>query len=281
MRFRVLKKMASKRNKKKTAKNIAVLPSDLKKMLGSALSEDDEEIEEITASEEPPEKTPKRAEMSRKRAVFVLGIIVILMAVVGIVSTVGFAGQMIDRFAENKAQKEQFARFIYPVVICDPPPFDAAVKMRAETQLTAAIWDIIIFEDQSAFERDFDYIIVPELTVEQHAVKLFGSGIKPEHKSILSADISFYYNEEAHTYRIPADPIYFSYSPEIESVTRSGSRYTLLVGYLSPAPAWYAVNGHIAESPEKYAEYVIEITGDKMRIASITQVRATSEEQGL
>jgi hypothetical protein len=53
------------------------------------------------------------------------------------------------------------------------------------------------------------------------------------------------------------------------------------VGYLSPTPAWYAVNGHIADAPEKYAEYVIEITGDKMRIASITQVRATAEEQGL
>ncbi|MDR0991805.1 MAG: hypothetical protein LBL87_02755 [Ruminococcus sp.] len=274
--------MASKRNKKKSAnKNIAVLPGDLKKMLGSALSEDVEMIEEITAAEEPPEKAPKHSEMNRKRAVFIIGIIVIIMAVVGIISTVGFAGQMIDRFADNQAQKDQFARFIYPVVICDPPPFDAAVKMRAETQLTAAIWDIIIFEDQSAFERDFDFIIVPELTVEQHAVKLFGSGIKPEHKSIVTADISFYYNEETHTYRIPADPIYFSYSPEIESITRSGNRYTLLVGYLSPTPAWYAVNGHIAEKPEKYAEYVIEITGDKMRIAAITQIKATSEEQGL
>jgi hypothetical protein len=274
--------MANKRNKKKASKqNIAVLPGDLKKMLGSALSEDGSVIEEITAPDEAPEKVSKISEENRKRAVFVIGLIVLILAIVGIISTVAFANNLIHGFADNTEQKQEFEKFIYPVVICDPPPFDAAVKMRTETQLTAAIWDIIIFEDKSAFERDFDYIIVPELTVEQHAVKLFGSGIKPEHKSITNADISFYYNADAHTYRIPDSPRYFSYSPKIESITHTGSRYTLLVGYMSPTPAWYAVNGEENNEPEKYAEYVIEIAGGKMRIASITQIRSTAEEAGL
>jgi hypothetical protein len=274
--------MASKKNRKKTNdKNIAVLPNDLKKMLGAALSEDGSVIEEITAVEEPPEKAPAHSSDNRKRAVFVLGIVVLIMAVVGIVSSVGFAKELISGFADNTEQKQQFEKFIYPVVICDPPPFDAAVKMRTETQLTAAIWDIIIFADKTAFPAEYDYMIVPELTVEQHAVKLFGSGIKPEHKSITSADISFYYDPETHSYRIPSSPRYFSYSPKVESITRSGNRYTLLVGYMSPTPAWYSVSGEENNEPEKYAEYVIEIADGKMRIAAITQIRSTAEEQGL
>jgi hypothetical protein len=274
--------MANKRNKKKATKqSIPVLPGDLKKILGSALSEDGSVIEEITASEETPEKVSKISDQNRKRIVFVLGIIVLILAIVGIVSTAVFARNLIRDFADNTEQKQEFAKFIYPVVLCDPPPFDAAVKMRTETQLTAAIWDIIIFEDKSTFPRDFDYIIVPELTVEQHAVKLFGSGIKPEHKSIINADVSFFYDEETHTYRIPESPRYYSYSPQIESITRSGNRYTLMVGYMPPIPAWYAVNGEENNEPEKYAEYVIEISGGKMRITAITQIRSTSEEQGL
>jgi hypothetical protein len=274
--------VASKRNKKKGAKqNIPVLPNDLKKMLGSALAEDGSVIEEITAADEEPEKAPKISEETRKRIVFILGIFVLILAMVGVVSTAVAAGNLIRDFADNTEQKEEFEKFIYPVIICDPPPFDAAVKMRTETQLTAAIWDIIIFEDKSAFPRDFDYIIVPELTVEQHAVKLFGSGLKPEHKSIITADISFYYDEETHTYRIPASPRYYSYAPKVESITRSGNRYTLLVGYMSPTPAWYAASGETNDEPEKYAEYVVEVSGGKMRIAAITQIRATAEEQGL
>jgi hypothetical protein len=274
--------VASKRNKKKSSKqNIAVLPNDLKKMLGSALAEDGSVIEEITAADEEPEKAPKISEETRKRIVFILGIIVLILAVVGVISTIFAANDLIRDFADNTEQKEEFERFIYPVVICDPPPFDAAVKMRTETQLTAAIWDIIIFEDKSAFPQDFDHIIVPELTVEQHAVKLFGSGLKPEHKSIMTSDINFYYDEETHTYRIPASPRYYSYAPRVESITRSGNRYTLLVGYMSPTPAWYAASGETNDEPEKYAEYVIEIQDGKMRIAAITQIRATSEEDGL
>jgi hypothetical protein len=274
--------VASKRNKKKSSKqSIPVLPNDLKKMLGSALSEDGSVIEEITAAEEEIEKAPVISEENRKRIVFVLGIIVLILAVVGIVSTAAAAGNLVRDFADNTEQKEEFEKFIYPVVICDPPPFDAAVKMRTETQLTAAIWDIIIFEDKSAFPQDFDYIIVPELTVEQHAVKLFGSGLKPEHKSITSADVSFYYDVDTHTYRIPASPHYYSYAPKVESITRSGNRYTLLVGYMSPTPAWYAASGETNDEPEKYAEYVIELSGGKMRIAAITQIRSTAEEAGL
>lgn len=244
----------------------------IKKMFGEALDESKEELAEF-AGEEPaaPDAPEANPEGIRRKLYCLFGIVISLLAVVGLVSTVNFSIGVIRDFADNTQQKNEFAKFVYPIVICDPAPFDRTVSLRNDMLITASLWDIILYEDKSKYEADFDMMIVPEVDVEQHGTKLFGTGLSFEHQSILGAGVEFYYDESIKSYRVPSNPKYFTYSPYIEEISRVGERYTLTVGYVSPTPAWLTLTEQDEPEPEKYVEYIVSKRGNEMTLISIQQ----------
>lgn len=236
-------------------------------MLDSAFEEDISEISELSEIDAGADGTG--AGRTHSAFHFVLGLIVIVMSVIGVISTVSFVKGKIENIVDNTDQKNEFAKFIYPVVICDPPRFDQTARLRNETMVSAAVWDIILYEDKSKYDMDFDYLIVPQVDVEQHAARLFGSGLNLSHTTIASADVSFYYDEEISSYRIPENPKYFTYSPYIEEISKVGESYTLTVGYVSPTPAWLTLTSDEAPKPEKYVEYVVQKRGENYTLVAI------------
>ena len=244
---------------------------NIRKMFGEALDESHEELAEFSDEQAVPDMPEANPEGIRRKLYYLFGIIVSILAIIGLVATVNFSITKVREFADNTQQKTEFARFVYPIVICDPAPFNQTVKLRNDTMITAAIWDIILYEDKSKYEADFDMIIVPELDVEQHATKLFGSGLSFEHQSLLNASVQFYYDESIKSYRIPSNPKYFTYSPFIEDISRVGERYTLTVGYVSPTPAWLTLTSDDQPEPEKYVVYVVSKRGDEMTLVSIQE----------
>lgn len=270
-------KDAAAAEKKKPEKKFDESIENIRKMFDDALDERSDELAELTMAEPEPEM-PNLGEGGKRKGYLILGVLVIILAIVGLISTVSFTVDKFKAFADNTQQKTEFARFIYPVVICDPAPFGQSVKLRSDTVITAAIWDIILYEDKSKYESDFDMIIVPELDVEQHAAKLFGTGLSIKHQSILGADIQFYYNEDIKSYRIPANPKYFTYSPYIEDITRVGESYTITVGYVSPTPAWLTLTGDETPKPEKYVNYIVQKRGDEYTLLGIQQSDKMPEE---
>ncbi|MBQ7981202.1 MAG: hypothetical protein IJ305_06305 [Oscillospiraceae bacterium] len=244
---------------------------NIKRMFDEALDENREELSELTEAPVEPEMPVGNPEGFKRKMYLFFGIIVTLLAIVGLVSTIGFAVDKVKAFADNTQQKNEFAKYVYPVVICDPAPFNQAVKLRSDTMITAALWDIILYEDKSKYATEFDMIVVPEVDVEQHCAHLFGTGLSVEHQSILGADIQFYYDETIKSYRIPSNPKYFTYSPYVEEITRVGERYTLLVGYVSPTPAWLTLDENDEPVADKYMEYIVSKRGDEMTLVSIQE----------
>ena len=265
--------------KKKPEKKLDESIESIRKMFDDALDEQSEELAELTMAEPEPEM-PDLGKGGKRKGYLILGALIIILAVIGLISTVSFTVYKVKAFADNTQQKTEFARFIYPVVICDPAPFGQSVKLRSDTVITAAIWDIILYEDKSKYDSDFDMIIVPELDVEQHAAKLFGTGLSIKHQSILGADVQFYYNEDIKSYRIPANPKYFTYSPYIEDITRVGESYTITVGYVSPTPAWLTLTGDETPKPEKYVNYIVQKRGDEYTLLGIQQSDKMPEDAG-
>ena len=259
---------AAKPPKKKTEHESI---ESIKRMFDEALDETNEELAEFTAEQPEPDAPIENPEGIRRKLYYLFGIVLSLLAIVGLVSTVNFSVRVVKNFADNTQQKNEFAKFIYPIVICDPAPFNQTVKLRNDTMLTAAIWDIILYEDKSKYEADFDMIIVPEVDVEQHATKLFGPGLSFEHLSLLNADVQFYYDESIKSYRVPSNPKYFTYSPYIEEVSKVGDRYTLVVGYVSPTPAWLTLTSDDEPEPEKYVEYVVSKRSNEMTLVAIQE----------
>lgn len=258
---------ADKPKKKQDRESI----DNIKRMFDEALDENHEELSELTEAPVVPDMPESNPEGFRRKMYFLFGIVITILAIVGLYSTILFAVDKVKDFADNTQQKNEFAKFVYPVVICDPAPFNQAVKLRSDTMLTAAIWDIILYEDKSKYEPDFDMIIVPEVDVEQHCTKLFGTGLVFEHQSILGAEVQFYYDETIKSYRIPANPKYLTYSPYVEEITKVGERYTLLVGYVSPAPAWLTLDEDDEPVPDKYMEYVVSKRGEEMTLITIQE----------
>lgn len=259
---------AQKQPKKKTERESI---ESIKRMFGEALDETNEDLAELTVEQPEPDAPMENPEGIRRKLYYLFGIVLSLLAIVGLISTVNFSVRVVKNFADNTQQKNEFAKFIYPIVICDPAPFNQTVKLRNDTMLTAAIWDIILYEDKSKYEADFDMIIVPEVDIEQHATKLFGPGLSFEHLSLLNADVQFYYDESIKSYRVPSNPKYFTYSPYIEEVSRVGDRYTLVVGYVSPTPAWLTLTSDDEPEPEKYVEYIVSKRSNEMTLVAIQE----------
>lgn len=276
------KKKVRRADVKKIKKEIKEESSEsienLKKIFDDALDEDISEFEELEQEAAAPAAEAKvLTEAQIKKRYIITGVIVIIMALIGLISTISATVSFFAGIADNTQQKKEFEKFIYPIVMCDPAPFDQTVKLRSDTTITAAIWDIILYEDKSKYESEFDTIIVPEMDVEQHATKLFGTGLTFEHKTINTPGFQFYYDDEIKSYRVPSNPKYFSYSPRIEEISRIGESYTLKVGYVSPTPAWLA-DTEDEITPEKYVEYVVSKRGDNLTLIA---VKDTYIEQNL
>ncbi len=256
----------NKKSEKKQKADEQRKNGDIINMLDSAFNEDISELSEMSDAEGAIESSAKKKGNTFH---FILGLIFIIMAVIGIISTIDFIANKIESIIENTEQKNEFAKFIYPVVICDPPTFEQTARLKNETIISAAVWDIILYENKSKYTTDFDYIIVPEVDIEQHAAKLFGTGLSINHMTIASADVSFFYDEEIKSYRIPENPKYFTYSPYIEEITKVGESYTLTVGYVSPTPAWLTLTSEDTPSPEKYVDYVVQKRGTSYTLVAI------------
>jgi hypothetical protein len=281
--------MNSRSRRKKHKKDQAATPpvhgsENIIQIFERALEEEVDENTDILLPESEPEVEEvnplEHKQRSTRRLFFILGIFVLIMSVVGIIYTGDFVAGKVKDFADNTEQKNEFAEFIYPIVICDPPPFDITVKMRNETIISAAIWDIILYDDKSVYTQEFDNILVPEVTVESHAMKLFGDGLTIAHQSITGTEVQFYYDPDLKSYRVPSNPRYFTYSPYIENITKVGERYTVRVGYLLPTPSWYTTTDEVPV-PDKYADYIVSKRGDTLQLVAISQVDSVNTDAGL
>ncbi|MBQ3920325.1 MAG: hypothetical protein II695_11670 [Oscillospiraceae bacterium] len=239
--------------------------SEIKAILDEAFEEDISEITDLAA-----EQPAQPAEHSHLH--FIVGLFVIIMSIVGIICSAVFAyGRIVD-ILNNTGQKSELEKFIYPVVICDPPTFEQSQRFRNDTMISAAAWDIIMYADKTRYSYEFDYIIVPEIDIEQHAAQLFGANLTLEHHTISNSDVSFYYDESIKSYRIPEEPQFFTYTPKIEDITRQGDIYTLRVGYLAPVPSWIQDTRNEQRVPFKYMNYTVEKHGNSYTLISINSV---------
>lgn len=202
-------------------------------------------------SDEPEEK-PKKS-----RFFFGFAVFVVIMAVIGCISTVklvvGFTGSLLD----NTSLKNEFAQFIFPVVVNDIAPFESADEVPDSSKISCAIWNILLNSDTSAYEGSNLGLTIPEYDVSASCRQLFGSSVSLEHQTVGTAEMRFTYDEVNHTYTANKNIRYLTYSPKVISISKSSDVYTVVVGYLPPTVAAVAGVSGLSAEPEKYMEYTI------------------------
>ena len=198
----------------------------------------DEIISERSEKTEDDVKTPKKHHF-KKKLYTVLGVVFSIFAVIGIVATVTKCAGLLKSFTSGEVKKDSFTQMIYPAVIMDIESFNSPEELTSEQVITATLWSIIMDDSKSSkYESSLgDTVSIPDVDVEKYAVELFGEDLPTfEHCTVGPVESRFYYSDGAYNVRLR--PIIFTYSPEIKSIVKSGSNYTLTVDYIDELPSW-------------------------------------------
>lgn len=253
----------------------------IKRALGSALAEDAGDIEAFSASppveelrlEEAPASKKRRGAVFKRRFYMVLGAFVLIMSVVGFVSTVSFGVRLVKDVVNNTALKTELASFIYPLVVIDPPPFDDKEQLQNSTVLTAAIWNIMLSEEKkSRYTAEGGMIAIPAIDVEASAAELFGKGFSYEHQSLGDVEMFFAYDADTKSYTAPVSPRYLPYSPRVVDLSETGDIFRLTVDYIPPGPAWINADSDYVTSAVKQMEYVVERFGNTYKVIAVNYI---------
>lgn len=200
------------------------------------LNEKSEKTESDEVSEQKGEKKFK------KRLYAILGVVFAVFAVIGIIASVGKGIDLIKSFTSGEVKKDGFTEVIYPAVIMDIESFNNASELTSEQIITASIWSIIMDDEKISkysLNAGGDTVSISAYDVEAQAVELFGEDL-PEfvHTTLGPVESRFYYDADRGAYNVKVKPIIFTYHPEIKSIVKSGSDYTVTVDYVDERPAW-------------------------------------------
>ena len=214
-----------------------------KNVLERILDEDPDELlserSEKTEDDDEDSSAPKSGSFKR-RLYAVLGAVFAVFAVIGVIFVAGKCIKAVRDFTSGEVKKDGFTEVLYPAVIMDIDPFNDPSELSSEQMLTASIWSIIM--DSSRVSKytvnpGTDTISIPYMDVEARAVEMFGTDHPEfEHCTVGPVDSRFFYSDGA--YNVKPRTITFTYSPEIKSIVKSGSDYTVSVDYVDELPEW-------------------------------------------
>lgn len=249
----------------------------INELLGEIEDEPDIEIEEDVANlGEEPEDNVKIAETAddrrtrRSKAFFAIAVIVIVMAVIGLISSIRFIAKGISNMADNTALKNEFARFILPVVANDIAPFENETEITNSSKVSCSIWNILVNKDTSAYKSSpAGGILVPEYDVGVSCKEIFGTGATITHQTVGTGDTRFVYDEENHVYSCTNNMRLLNYAPKITSMTESNGTYVLTVDYIPPSVTMAVEGLGITMEADKTLEYTINRWDKKNTLMSV------------
>jgi hypothetical protein len=218
--------------------------------LEKILDEDPDELiaqrkENVESSSADTAKDPNR----KKLLYTILGVVMTAFAVIGIIATITKCVGLAKSFTSGEVKKDSFTQMVYPAAIMDIEPFSDPSQLTSEQIVTATIWSIIMDDSKiSKYDLTLDTVTIPDVDVEKYAVELFGENIPQfNHCTVGPIESRFYYSDGA--YNVKVKPITHTYSPEVKSIVKNGSEYTLTVDYIAELPQW------MDKSVAKQAEY--------------------------
>ena len=213
-----------------------------KNVLERILEEDPDELlnERSVSSEEGADDETVRKAGFKRKLYTILGAVFAVFAVIGMITVGVKCVRGIKAFTSGEVKKDGFTEVLYPAVIMDIDQFSDPSELSSEQMITASIWSIIMDSSRvSKYNVDpgTDTISIPYMDVEARAVEMFGKN-HPEftHCTVGPVDSRFFYSDGA--YNVKPKTISYTYSPEIKSIVKSGSSYTVSVDYVDELPEW-------------------------------------------
>lgn len=220
------------------------------------------------------DKKVRPARKKRRPWAFPLGLLVIVLVIAGVIAIVGAGVNGVRDVVEKRetAMKAEYQKFIAPVVMNDPAPFDDLSQANLGQLMEAAVWSLLRNDpkpDQYPYEEG-GYMVVPQADVEKEFERLFGTEVKPQHATIVGYGYEFPYDAATKTYHIPVAGLDQLYTGQAYDIEKKGSTVYLTVGYIAGSQWAQDADGNIvAPEPDKYMKITLREKGESYYISAI------------
>ncbi len=217
------------------------------------------EEEKMMAAEEPDEKPgeetaehPANRRYSRhgtrrgqRRYVAVLGLIVLIFALIGVISTVVTGYNIIKKARDTSYLREDMYYTLLPLMQYAPTAFDNVNDSKQDALIQAALYHITNREYVRQ-QQDSEYVtpydtdefgrtMVPIADVTAAYNELFGADTVPYCHTFgddAGAYFTYEYNEEENLYYVPYSTTSSAYEPVLDTIQRVSNFYKVRVGYV-------------------------------------------------
>lgn len=223
------------------------------------------------------EKRERRKVRHKNRKTATFGFLFLFFAAIGVIFSVVGITRAIGKFAVDNSETEKIERFLTPVVMFDPAPFEDASQLDETLLLRSSLWATLLNTDTEQYATDdLGNLIVPASDVEVYAAKIYGSGVKLNHQTLRSnsGGEQFVYDESIQSYHVPAVGEGSFPSPKVTKIVRNGDTFEVTVGYIPPGSSWgMFVDGKKQEpEPEKYKLYKLKKNGSDYQILALEDI---------
>lgn len=214
----------------------------------------------------------------RHRFFFGFAIFIVIMAIIGMIASVRFIANGVSSLMDNKSLKEEYTRFLLPVVANDIAPFSSESEIAHSAKVGCSIWNILLNHNLSDYKKTPDgELLIPEYDVGVSCKEIFGNNAGIVHQSTGTADTRFIYNEQNHTYTCTYNMRYLSYAPGIAQMEQNGGVFTLTVDYFPPSIRIVSQDIGVEPTPEKTMIYTIWRDNGKNTLMSVKETEKPTE----
>ena len=229
--------------------------------------------------------TPEEhARLHRRRARQTLGLLIAVLALVGIVTVVRAGVKGVATLFDDTQQKAEYEDRLEGLVLFDPLPFDGIENIDDLTLREAAVWGCVysIQETQGSFDNyntdpDTEQLLLPSVDVDAYLAKLVGPSFKLTHKSFEMDDMTVEFDESTQCYKIPVTGTVGYYRATVTRLFKRGGKLHVTVGYIPTTSTDDSIINPSSDTPTKYMDYLFERQSGSWYLTGLTESETKAE----
>ena len=225
------------------------------------------------------EMTPEEhARLHRRRARQTLGLLIAVLALVGIVTVVRAGVKGVATLFDDTQQKAEYEDRLEGLVLFDPLPFDGIENIDDLTLREAAVWGCVysIQETQGSFDNyntdpDTEQLLLPSVDVDAYLAKLVGPSFKLTHRSFEMEDMTIEFDESSQCYKIPVTGTVGYYRAVVTKLFKRSGQLHVTVGYIPTSSTDDSIINQSSDTPTKYMDYLFERQSGSWYLTGLTE----------
>ena len=229
--------------------------------------------------------TPEEhARLHRRRARQTLGLLIAVLALVGIVTVVRAGVKGVATLFDDTQQKAEYEDRLEGLVLFDPLPFDGIENIDDLTLREAAVWGCVysIQETQGSFDNyntdpDTEQLLLPSVDVDAYLAKLVGPSFKLTHKSFEMDDMTVEFDETTQCYKIPVTGSVGTFRATVTRLFKKDGLLHVTVGYIPTQSSDDSILNTSSDTPTKYMDYLFERQSGSWYLTGLTESETKAE----